>query len=169
MGFDKLPDWGNCYHTVDCLVISGFQFYAGTCSVDVALFLLFSGLCGTAGELTQMVIYRALQGFTGGVMIPISFTVANTMLPPSKRPLGLALFGITATMGPAVGPYIGGWLTDSFGWQMVFYINFLPGAVMLAAILYSIDAQPLNLKLLEQGDWFGIAAWPSVWVHSSLF
>jgi DHA2 family multidrug resistance protein len=124
---------------------------------NVVLFLVFSGLCGTAGDLTQMVIYRALQGFTGGVMIPTSFTVANTMLPPSKRPLGLALFGITATLGPAVGPYIGGLLTDSFGWQMVFYINLLPGAIMLAAILYSFDAQPLNLKLLKQGDWLGIA------------
>ena len=124
---------------------------------NVALFLVFSGLCGTAGELTQMVIYRALQGFTGGVMIPTAFTVANTMLPPDKRPLGLALFGITATLAPAVGPYIGGLLTDTFGWQMVFYINFFPGAVMLAAILYSIEAQPLNLKLLQQGDWFGIA------------
>jgi MFS transporter, DHA2 family, multidrug resistance protein len=123
---------------------------------NVTLFLVFSGLCGTAGELTQMVIYRALQGFTGGVMIPVSFTVANTMLPPNKRPLGLALFGITATLAPAVGPYIGGLLTDNFGWQMVFYINFLPGAVMLAAIVYAIDAQPLNLKLLRQGDWIGI-------------
>jgi len=124
---------------------------------NVALFLVFSGLCGTAGNLTQMVIYRALQGFTGGVMIPTSFTVANTLLPPSKRSLGLALFGITATLGPAVGPYIGGWLTDRFGWQMVFYINLLPGALMLAAIFYSIDAQPLNLKLLQEGDWWGIA------------
>ena len=124
---------------------------------NVTLFLVFSGLCGTAGELTQMVIYRALQGFTGGVMIPISFTVANTTSPPGKRPLGLALFGITATLGPAVGPYIGGLLTDSFGWQMVFYINFLPGAVMLAAIAYAIEAQPPKFKLLEQGDWLGIA------------
>jgi MFS transporter, DHA2 family, multidrug resistance protein len=136
---------------------------------NVTFFLVFSGLCGTAGELTQMVVYRALQGFTGGVMIPISFTVANTMLPPGKRPPGLALFGITATMGPAVGPYIGGLLTDSFGWQMVFYINFLPGAVMLAAIFYSIDAQPLNLKLLEQGDGWVSPAWPSVSAPSSLF
>ena len=124
---------------------------------NVALFLVFSGLCGTAGNLTQMVIYRALQGFTGGVMIPTSFTVANTLLPPSKRSLGLALFGITATLGPAVGPYIGGWLTDRFGWQTVFYINLLPGALILAAIFYSIDAQPLNLKLLQEGDWWGIA------------
>jgi MFS transporter, DHA2 family, multidrug resistance protein len=134
--------------------VFGLRWYLLT---NVALFLLFSGLCGTAGELTQMVLYRALQGFTGGVMIPISFTVANTMLPPSKRPVGLALFGVTATLGPAVGPYIGGLLTDSFGWQMVFYINFLPGAVMLAAIAYSIDAQPPNFSLLRQGDWFGIA------------
>jgi Major Facilitator Superfamily len=82
---------------------------------------------------------------------------ANTVLPPGKRPLGLALFGITATLGPAVGPYVGGFLTDSFGWQMVFYVNFLPGAVMLAAIAYAIDSQPPNLKLLKQGDWLGIA------------
>jgi MFS transporter, DHA2 family, multidrug resistance protein len=134
--------------------VFGLRWYLLT---NVALFLVFSGLCGTATELTQMVFYRALQGFFGGVMIPISFTVANTMLPPSKRPLGLALFGITATLGPAVGPYVGGFLTDSFGWQMVFYVNFLPGAVMLAAIAYAIDSQPPNLKLLKQGDWFGIA------------
>jgi MFS transporter, DHA2 family, multidrug resistance protein len=133
--------------------VFGLRWYLLT---NVALFLVFSGLCGTATELTQMVLYRALQGFFGGVMIPISFTVANTMLPPGKRPLGLALFGITATLGPAIGPYIGGLLTDSYGWQMVFYINFLPGAVMLAAIFYAIDSQPPNLKLLEQGDWFGI-------------
>jgi MFS transporter, DHA2 family, multidrug resistance protein len=125
---------------------------------NVLLFLSFSGLCGTATDLTQMVIYRSLQGFTGGVMIPMSFAVVNTKLPPSKRPVGLALFGITATMGPAIGPYVGGYLTDVFGWQMDFYINFLPGALMLASILYAIDPQPLNLKLLKQGDWFGIAA-----------
>ena len=75
--------------------------------VNVVLFLVFSGLCGTASELTQMIFYRALQGFTGGVMIPMPFTVINTQLPPSRRPLGLVLFGITATMAPAIGPYIG--------------------------------------------------------------
>ena len=125
--------------------------------VNVSLFLVFSGLCGTASELTQMIIYRALQGFTGGVMIPMSFTVINTQLPPSRRPLGLVLFGITATLAPAIGPYIGGLLTDNYGWPMVFYVNFIPGAVMLATVFFAIDPQPLNMPLLWKGDWLGTA------------
>jgi MFS transporter, DHA2 family, multidrug resistance protein len=123
--------------------------------VNVSLFLIFSGLCGTATELTQMIIYRALQGFTGGVMIPMAFTVINTQLPPSKRPVGLVLFGITATMAPAIGPYIGGVITDSYGWPMVFYVNVIPGAVMLATIFFTIDPEPLNMPLLWEGDWLG--------------
>ena len=89
-------------------------------------------------------------------MIPMSFTVINTQLPPSRRPLGLFLFGITATMAPAIGPYIGGLLTDSYGWPMVFYINFIPGAVMLATIFFAIDPEPLNMALLWKGDWLGM-------------
>jgi MFS transporter, DHA2 family, multidrug resistance protein len=123
--------------------------------VNVALFLVFSGLCGTATELTQMIFYRALQGFTGGVMIPMSFTVINTRLPPSKRAVGLVLFGVTATMAPAIGPYIGGLLTDNYGWPMVFYINFIPGALMLATVFFAFDSEPLNLELLWEGDWLG--------------
>jgi MFS transporter, DHA2 family, multidrug resistance protein len=123
--------------------------------VNVALFLVFSGLCGTATELTQMIFYRALQGFTGGVMIPLAFTVINTRLPPSKRAVGLVLFGVTATMAPAIGPYIGGLLTDNYGWPMVFYINFIPGALMLATVFFAFDAEPLNLELLWEGDWLG--------------
>src|SRR5258708_8787665 len=78
--------------------------------VNVSLFLVFSGLCGTASELTQMIFYRALQGFTGGVMIPMSFTVINTQLPPSKPAIGLVLFGITPPLPPPLGPYLAGLL-----------------------------------------------------------
>src|SRR6201984_1339222 len=123
--------------------------------INVSLFLLFSGLCGTASELTQMIFYRALQGFTGGVMIPLAFTVINTRLPPSKRAVGLVLFGVTAPMAPAIGPYIGGLLTDNYGWPMGFYLNFLPGVVMLATVFFAIDPEPLNLPLLWKGDWLG--------------
>jgi MFS transporter, DHA2 family, multidrug resistance protein len=88
--------------------------------VNVGLFLLFSCLCGISRSLGEMNFFRAGQGFTGGVMIPVALTVALSTLPRSKLPFGLALFGMTATFGPVIGPTIGGWLTDNFGWQWVF-------------------------------------------------
>jgi DHA2 family multidrug resistance protein len=126
--------------------------------INVALFLVFSCLCGTAHSLVEMIIYRAAQGFTGGVMIPMALTVALSTLPKSQQPFGLALFGMTATLAPAIGPSIGGWLTDNFGWQWVFYINLLPGALMIAAIVYAIAPKPLQLALLRDADWVGIGS-----------
>jgi DHA2 family multidrug resistance protein len=124
---------------------------------NVSAFLVFSALCGISKNLTEMILFRVGQGFTGGVMIPMAQTIAVTYLPKRLQAVGLALFGMTATLGPAVGPFIGGWLTDNFGWQMDFYVNFVPGALMLAAILYAIDRQPLRLELLRGGDYFGVA------------
>src|SRR6202011_6314586 len=72
--------------------------------VNVALFLLFSCLCGLARSLGEMILFRACQGFSGGVLIPMALTVALSTLPKSKQPLGLAMFGITATLGPRHGP-----------------------------------------------------------------
>ena len=124
--------------------------------VNVALFLLFSCLCGLARSLGEMILFRACQGFTGGVMIPMALTVALSTLPKSKQPLGLAMFGITATLGPAIGPSVGGWLTDSYGWQWDFYVNLVPGALMLSAIIFAIKRAPMQLNLLRDGDWLGI-------------
>src|ERR1700733_12817759 len=64
---------------------------------NVALFLVFSVLCGQATSLSEMIVLRALQGFTGGVMIPLAFTIVMTMLPRAKHPIGLAGYAITAT------------------------------------------------------------------------
>lgn len=124
---------------------------------NVILFLLFSTLCGLARTLGTMIAFRAAQGFTGGVLIPMSFSVILQYLPKSKQPVGLALFGMTATLAPAIGPTIGGYITDSMGWPMDFYFNLAPGVLMMAAIYYGIEPQPLNLCLLRKGDWWGIA------------
>ena len=98
---------------------------------NTVLFLLFSAACGQAHSLPEMIVLRGLQGFFGGVLIPLAFTIIVAMLPPSKRPMGLAGFAITATFAPAIGPTIGGWLTDNYGWPTIFYMNLVPGAVML--------------------------------------
>src|SRR3954465_6994856 len=95
--------------------------------VNAILFVAFSMLCGVASSLVEMIAFRAAQGFTGGVMIPMAFTIVNIKLPPEKRPFGLMLFGITATLGPAIGPTIGGWLTDNYGWPYIFYLTHSAG------------------------------------------
>jgi MFS transporter, DHA2 family, multidrug resistance protein len=120
------------------------------------LFLGFSMLCGLSTSLSMMVLCRAGQGFTGGVFIPLAMTIVLRCLPASKQPIGLALFGITATFAPAIGPTIGGWLTDTLSWHWIFYINLLPGAVMIWAIGYGLKGGPMELHRLARGDWPGI-------------
>jgi MFS transporter, DHA2 family, multidrug resistance protein len=124
---------------------------------NIALFLFFAVLCGQATNLSEMIVLRALQGFAGGVMIPLSFTIVMTMLPPDKRAIGLAGFALSATFAPAIGPTIGGYLTDYYGWPWVFYVNVPPGLLMLAALWYGLPKLPVQLGLLRQGDWIGIS------------
>ncbi len=124
---------------------------------NAALFLVFSMSCASAHDLPQMIVLRAFQGFTGGVLIPLAFTIIMTMLPKSKQPIGLALFALSATFAPAIGPTIGGWLNENYGWQYIFYVNLVPGIVMLGMLVASLDPAPMNLSLLRQGDWPGIA------------
>lgn len=125
--------------------------------VNVVLFLIFSALCGISNSLGEMILFRAGQGFTGGVLIPMSLTVILSTMPKRLIPLGQAMFGMTATLAPAIGPALGGWLTNRFSWQWNFYVNFIPGALMLAAIWYGIEKKPMKLGRLREGDWWGIA------------
>jgi DHA2 family multidrug resistance protein len=104
-----------------------------------------------------MIVLRACQGFAGGVLIPMAFTIVMTLLPGSKQPVGMALFALSATFAPAIGPTIGGYLTENWGWRYIFYVNLAPGAVMLAMLWFSLDRAPINLALLREGDWPGIA------------
>ncbi|MBR0796257.1 multidrug efflux MFS transporter [Bradyrhizobium jicamae] len=123
---------------------------------NALLFLVFSAACALAQDLPQMIALRAVQGFTGGVLIPMAFTLIITLLPKAKQPIGLAMFAISATFAPAIGPTIGGYLTENFGWEYVFYVNIVPGAVMIAMLFFSLEATPMNLPLLRDGDWAGI-------------
>jgi DHA2 family multidrug resistance protein len=120
------------------------------------LFLVFSAACALAQDLPQMIVLRAVQGFTGGVLIPMAFTLIITLLPKAKQPIGLALFAISATFAPAIGPTIGGYLTENFGWEYIFYVNVVPGAIMIGMLYVSLEPSPMKLSLLREGDWPGI-------------
>ncbi len=126
--------------------------------VNAALFLVFSVCCAWAWSLPSMIVFRALQGFTGGTLIPSAFTMVLKKLPPAKQPIGLAIFALTATFAPSIGPTLGGWLTENFSWEYIFYLNVIPGLILLAGVWYGVEAEPRHLELLKQGDWGGIIA-----------
>lgn len=121
------------------------------------LFLIFSVCCGLSWNLPSMIVFRALQGLTGGALIPLAFQVILS-LPPSRRTMGMALFSITATFAPAIGPTVGGYLTQVFHWSVIFYMNLIPGAFLMLAIHYGIAKEKMNLQLLKGFDVWGIAA-----------
>jgi DHA2 family multidrug resistance protein len=125
--------------------------------LHATLFAVFSVACAFTHDLPSMIAMRGLQGYFGGVLIPMAFTLVFTKLPKRQQPIGLAMFSIAVTFAPAIGPTIGGYLTENYGWQTIFFVNVIPTIVMVATLFFTLERQPLQLGLLKEGDWFGIA------------
>ena len=121
------------------------------------LFLVFSTLCGAAWNLQSMIFFRMMQGFTGGALIPMAMTLVMAKLPASKRAVGMAIFGLTATLAPSMGPTLGGYLSELYGWPSIFYINWVPGLLLIAGVAYGLDHEQRKLSELFNADWLGIA------------
>src|SRR5580658_9199131 len=124
--------------------------------VNAILFPLFSIACAFTHDLGSMIAMRGLQGFAGGILIPMAFTLVLTKLPKSQQPIGLAIFALAVTFAPAIGPTIGGYLTENYGWRTIFFINSVPSAVMVVALALTLERRPMQLNLLKEGDWAGI-------------
>ena len=125
--------------------------------VSATLFAIFSVACAFTHDLPSMIAMRGLQGFAGGVLIPMAFTLVLTKLPKPQQPIGLAIFALSVTFAPAIGPTIGGYLTENYGWQTIFFVNVMPTIVMVSALYFTLERQPAQFKLLKEGDWAGIA------------
>jgi DHA2 family multidrug resistance protein len=125
-------------------------------SVNTMLFTAFSLACALSTSLSQMILFRAGQGFTGGVLIPTAIVIVRTRLSKSQQPIGIAMFGLTATFAPAIGPTVGGWLTDNLSWHYIFYLNLIFGPLAAAIQLGAFDNVPARWAELLKGDWIGI-------------
>src|SRR6266404_959329 len=123
---------------------------------STALFLALTAACAFAQTLGQMIVIRAAQGFAGGVLIPLAFTIIMTRLPRSKHPIGLAIYSIAVVFAPSIGPALGGYFSDNFGWQSIFFLSLPPGVVMIAMLWYALEPAPRRFNLLATGDWLGI-------------
>jgi len=98
---------------------------------SIAIFTLSSFLCGMAGSLGQLILFRVMQGLAGGGLQPSSQGVLLDAFPVEKQGIAMTLFGFAALIAPVVGPSLGGWITDSYSWRWVFFINVPVGLLAL--------------------------------------
>jgi len=127
-------------------------------TVCAAGFTLASALCATATNIEQMIVYRAIQGFIGGGMIPSVFAAAFTIFPPSKRSIVSPMVGLVATLAPTIGPTIGGYISHAMSWHWLFLINVIPGVIVAAAAWSLIDFDEPEYSLFKKFDWWGLAS-----------
>ena len=114
-------------------------------------------MCGLTSSIEQMIVWRAIQGFIGGGMIPSVFAAAFTIFPPSKRAVVSPMIGLVATLAPTIGPTVGGYISHAFSWHWLFLVNVVPGVVVATATWFLIDFDKPNPALMKKFDWWGLA------------
>jgi DHA2 family multidrug resistance protein len=119
-------------------------------------FTLFSLACAGASSLSEMVVFRALQGFIGGAMIPTVFATTFLLFSAEKRTQMSVLIGLTATLAPTIGPTLGGWLTDQFSWHWLFLINVPVGMLVAGAVWSWLDIDKPDYALRHSFDLVGL-------------
>jgi len=125
-------------------------------AASAAGFTLASLLCATATDIQSMIVFRALQGFLGGSMIPTVFTSSFFFFQGKQRVFAASIVGGLASLAPTLGPVVGGFITDTWSWQWLFYINVVPGCLVaiLVPVLVRIDKP--DLALLRGADYLGV-------------
>ena len=132
---------------------------------SLALFVIASTLCGFASTLTQLVIFRVLQGFGAGALQPTEQAILRQTFPPEEQGTAMALFGMAVMIGPAVGPTLGGWIVDNVPWSWIFFLN-LPVGVLGLFLVARFVHEPEDVRAANAAgaalqrknmDWLGIA------------
>jgi len=122
---------------------------------SVAGFTLASMLCGLAQSLPQMVLARLMQGLCGAALVPLSQAVLLDINPPARHARAMAVWVMGVTLGPIIGPALGGWLTEDYNWRWVFYINVPFGIMALLGILSFLPEAPIRRSRF---DFFGFTS-----------
>jgi DHA2 family multidrug resistance protein len=159
---DEIPWVQTAYLIAEVIAIplSGFLSRAlGTrtlFAIAAGGFTFASLMCGFSSSIGSMIIWRAVQGFIGGGMVPTVFATAYLLFPGSRQKLVAPVIGLIATLAPTVGPTIGGYVTDALSWHWLFFINIAPGIAVTIAAATLIDFDKPDYALLDNFDWWGL-------------
>ena len=125
---------------------------------SAVLFTLASLLCGLAWSIESMIVFRAIQGFVGGAMVPTVFATGFTLFTGKKRAMIPAILGMVSTLAPTLGPTLGGWITDAWSWHWLFFINIVPGTIIAITLTLWGKVDDANLPMLKRIDWMHVAS-----------
>ncbi len=160
---DELSWVQTSYLIAEVIIIPVSGFVAKCLSIRIAFFIaavgftIMSVFCSIAWSIESMIIFRALQGFFGGAMIPSIFGIAFVIFPPSKRPIVNIIMGLVVTIAPTLGPTIGGYITESLSWHFMFLLNVIPGIFVCVVVFLYADFDKPNYNLLKNFDYIGLA------------
>jgi MFS transporter, DHA2 family, multidrug resistance protein len=129
--------------------------------ICIVLFTLSSLLCGIAPSLGFLLLARVIQGAGGGGLQPMAQAILADIFPPEKRGLAFSLYAVTAVCAPAIGPTLGGWITDNYSWRWIFLINLPVGLITMVLVHFLVDDPPfLKRKTLRESklDYVGLSA-----------
>jgi DHA2 family multidrug resistance protein len=118
--------------------------------ICVTTFTVASFLCGMAGNLTTLILFRTLQGIGGGALQPISQAILVESFPKQKRGMAMAVYGMGVVLAPIIGPTLGGWITDSYSWRWIFLIN-IPVGFLSLALTTLLIFDPPYLERMKPG------------------
>jgi DHA2 family multidrug resistance protein len=124
---------------------------------SVVLFTVASTLCGFAQDMATMVTLRVIQGIGGGALIPLAQAILREIFPPEGQAMASGIYGLGVMFGPAIGPTLGGWLTDNYSWPWIFFIKWPLGVVATLLILRYIKDPPFLVREKGRLDFPGIA------------
>src|SRR6201981_3427699 len=127
-------------------IVGRKRFYMGC----VFLFTVSSFLCGFAPNLPALIIFRILQGAGGGGLQPSEQAILADTFPPAKRGMAFAVYGIAVVVAPALGPTIGGWITDNYSWRWIFFMN-IPFGILSVLLTSLLVSDPPSLRSKKSG------------------
>jgi len=127
-------------------------------ALSAGLFTLASALCGMAWDIQSMTVFRVIQGFVGGAMVPTVFATGFALFTGKQRAMIPAILGMVSVLAPTLGPTVGGWLTETIGWRSIFYINIVPGILVTTLSLLFVKIDRPNLAMLKRIDYVHLAA-----------
>jgi MFS transporter, DHA2 family, multidrug resistance protein len=123
---------------------------------SIALFTFSSFMCGSAWSLQSLIFFRVIQGIGGGGLVPLSQSILLESFPREKHGTAMAIFGMGAMMGPIVGPMLGGWITDTWSWRWIFYINIPIGILSIILNIFVIHDPPYMQRQKMKIDYSGL-------------